>query len=37
MIDLFLGLLLTGVFFIGIVFLVKFLCEAAAWLHEKTK
>jgi len=37
MIDLFLGLLLTGVLFIGIIFLVKFLCEALAWLHEKTK
>jgi hypothetical protein len=37
MIDLALGLLLAGGFFIGIIFLVKYLCEAAAWLHEKTK
>jgi|APGre2960657404_1045060.scaffolds.fasta_scaffold16990_5 hypothetical protein len=35
--DLTLGLLLTGVLFLGIIFLVKFLCEAAEWLHEKTK
>jgi len=31
MIDLFLGLLLTSFLFIGIVFLVKFLCESAEW------
>jgi len=37
MIDLVLGLLLAGGLFIGIIFLVKFLCEAFAWLHKKTK
>jgi len=37
MIELVLGLLLTSFLFIGIVFLVKFLCEAAEWLHNKTK
>jgi hypothetical protein len=37
MLDVIFGLLLTGALFIGIIFLVKFLCEVLAWVHEKTK
>jgi hypothetical protein len=37
MLNLLLGLFITGLLFIGIIFLVKFLCEFFAWLHIKTK
>jgi hypothetical protein len=37
MIELIKGLALAGVLFIGIIFLVKFLCEFFAWLHNVTK
>jgi hypothetical protein len=37
MIELIKGLALTGILFIGIIFLVKYLCEFFAWLHNKTR
>ena len=36
-VELIKGLALTGILFIGIIFLVKYLCEFFTWLHKKTK